>query len=801
MAGPLHRSDHEIETPASKNLAPLDMNKSSRKKRGKALRCSTKGKLTIRQLLAWADAHHNRTGRWPKCTDGLIKGGGGERWHVVHAALCGGWRGLSGGTTLARLLAAKRGAPYPIGSVPRSPLTKKLILEWARAHYERTGVWPSLTSGAVVGVDDESWSAVGSALYAGSRGLPKGGSLAQLIGRRIGGSRNLVRPRLTAKQVLAWADDHHHRTGKWPTQDSGPVSKQRGEHWGAINAAMNKGTRGFRGGDSLVRFLARLRGVSIRRINKTPLTVKQILAWADAHHNRTGEWPTGDHGRITAARNETWQAVGSALRKGIRGLPGDTTLAFLLYERRNVPYPICSVPGRPLTKKQILTWAKEHHQRTGVWPSGRMGPVHGVADEAWRALDRALRKGSRGLPGGESLSWLLRGVSGGEPRLRRPKLTYKQILIWADAHRRKEGDWPNQKSGPVADAPGESWGSINTALAGGLRGLRSTLSLAQLLTKYRGVPYLHRNTGRLTLEQILSWADAHHARTGKWPKYGSGPIAGTEGETWLSVHTALQLGGRGLRPGWSLARLLAAKRGSPYKEHKTTPLTIPQILKWADAHHERTGAYPIGASGAVEDAPGEEWGEISAALSGAHRSLPGGSSLARLLAKHRGVRNRKALLDLSTKQILAWADAHLKRTGELPGQLSGPIPESNGETWMSVAGAMKAGRRGMKRGVSLTKLLAGRGPQVKRDLPRPKLTSATIALWAKAHCRRTGDWPDKYTGRVTDAPDETWLRIDAALAKGLRGLDGGSSLAELLKGRRKPKPLSTVKRRHRLRVL
>ena len=561
---------------------------------------------------------------------------------------------------------------------------------------------------------------------------------------------------------------------------------------------MHEGYRGFRGGESLAQFLARHRGVSIRRINTTPLTVNQILAWADAHYKRTGKWPAERCGRITAVQNETWGAVCGALSKGVRGLPGGTTLALLLYERRNVPYRVSSIPGRPLTKKQILTWAKEHYQRTGVWPSGRTRPVHGVVGETWRALDSALRKGSRGLPGGESLLWLLRGVTGGKVRLRRPKLTYKQILVWADAHRRKEGHWPNQSSGPVADAPGESWGSIHGALAAGLRGLRSTFSLAQLLTKYRGAPYLHRNTGRLTLEQILSWADAHQARTGQWPKYGSGPIAGTENETWLSVHTALQFGRRGLRPGWSLVRLLAAKRGSPYREQKTTPLTIPQILKWADSHHERTGAYPFASSGAVNDAPGEHWRDISASLSGGHRSLPRGSSLARLLAKHRGVRNTKALPDLSTKQILAWADAYIERTGERPNIYSGPIPESDGESWMTVVSAMKAARRGMVRGVSLTQLLAGRGPQVKRDFPRSKLTPATITLWAKAHCRRTGDWPDKYAGRVTDAPDETWLRIDAALAKGQRDLDGGSSLAELLKGRRKPKPLSIVPRRHRL---
>ena len=29
----------------------------------------------------------------------------------------------------------------------------------------------------------------------------------------------------------------------------------------------------------------------------------------------------------------------------------------------------------------------------------------------------------------------------------------------------------------------------------------------------------------LSVEQILAWADAHHARTGRWPNHKSGPIA------------------------------------------------------------------------------------------------------------------------------------------------------------------------------------------------------------------------------------------------------------------------------------
>jgi hypothetical protein len=61
---------------------------------------------------------------------------------------------------------------------------------------------------------------------------------------------------------------------------------------------------------------------------------------------------------------------------------------------------------------------------------------------------------------------------------------------------------------------------------------------------------------RLTVEQILAWADAHQARTGRWPSSGSGAIPETHSETWAKVHSALWAGHRGLPGGDTLAQLL-----------------------------------------------------------------------------------------------------------------------------------------------------------------------------------------------------------------------------------------------------
>jgi hypothetical protein len=113
---------------------------------------------------------------------------------------------------------------------------------------------------------------------------------------------------------------------------------------------------------------------------------------------------------------------------------------------------------------------------------------------------------------------------------------------------------PGATSGPVADAPGENWKAIDGALRAGHRGLAPGSSLTSLLRERRGLATVRPP---LAMDQILRWADAHHARTGGWPKARSGPVAGGPGENWKAIDTALRQGSRGLPGGSSLSGLLA----------------------------------------------------------------------------------------------------------------------------------------------------------------------------------------------------------------------------------------------------
>jgi hypothetical protein len=65
------------------------------------------------------------------------------------------------------------------------------------------------------------------------------------------------------------------------------------------------------------------------------LSVELILGWADAYFQRHGAWPKRDSGPVEGAE-ATWCGVDAALWKGARVLPGGSSLARLLKERRGV---------------------------------------------------------------------------------------------------------------------------------------------------------------------------------------------------------------------------------------------------------------------------------------------------------------------------------------------------------------------------------------------------------------------------------------------------------------------------------
>ena len=128
-------------------------------------------------------------------------------------------------------------------------------------------------------------------------------------------------------------------------------------------------------------------------------------------------------------------------------------------------------PESLLTIGQILAWADAHHAATGTWPSSDAGPIgQSSSSLRWGQIDHALKNRLHGLPAGHSLQTLLH-----EHRRVEPKVTVETVRVYLDTMRRE-----------------------------------------------KAARRVRRPT--LRLDQILAWADAHHAATGKWPCNRSGAV-------------------------------------------------------------------------------------------------------------------------------------------------------------------------------------------------------------------------------------------------------------------------------------
>jgi hypothetical protein len=665
--------------------------------------------LVADEVLAWGCAFLGRTGDWPVYNSGAIPEAPGETWLLIAAALAHGLRGLPRTRSLERLFAEHEARFNPADL----RLSADKILDWADGWLARTGDWPTRDSGLIVSGGRLNWRLIDRSLSASSGDVAGDSSLADFLASR----RGVVRPPLSETQILAWADAFQKRSGRWPTDVCGPVGEARTESWREIQAALALGLRGLPGGSSLAGLLAVKRGVRNEREPRA-LSTAEIVQWADAYHERAGKWPDSESGAIPETQGDDWSEVEHALVWGGRGLDGGSSLGKLLAEQRGV---MRNLHSPELTFPQILSWADTFHARNGLWPTRFSGPVSAAPGESWRSVELAIRFACRGVPRGWTLTKLFIQKRTKKNILCRPRLTVAQILEWADAHHRQTGEWPGNRSGDVAAAPGENWANIQQALRMGFRGLPGGRTLLGLLREERGAEGAKR-APRLSVERILAWADAHHERTGKWPSCRAEAIPESPGDTWRKVNNALYVGVRSVKGGSSLAQLLAARRGVLHR-YRRSKLTISNILAWADAFHARTGRWPTSRCGPVAEAAGETWGGIHSALGLGYRGLAGRYSLARLLADERGMNCAAHRRPLSITQILQWADAHRARMGRWPSRESGEITESPGETWSAVQSAMEAGCRGLPAGLSLARLRELE-PAIRSTVGLPSLDSA-----------------------------------------------------------------------------
>ena len=516
---------------------------------------------------------------------------------------------------------------------------------------------------------------------------------------------------------------------------------------------------------------------TIEKVTAAPnLTEEQIILWAKEWFKKNGKWPTLDSGEIEGSNGENWSAVNQAIRHGLRGLPRKITLADLLQEqglKKNKQNQEC------LTEEQIILWAKEYYKVHNHWPkSDDNHIINGSNDETWTGINSALNVAGRGLPRKISLASLLQ-EAGLKRNFKKSPITLDKILEWADAHKKATGKWPNQTSGNIIGVLDENWANVEQALQSGLRGLDKS-SLAKLLEKHRG----KRNIaaiGRLSEKTILEWADQYLAINGKYPTKNSGEIPNSNGETWGGVNAALRKGIRGIQRKITLSALLHETKRKRNR-FQAENLSEKQILQWIDDYYKAHGNYPKHNFGTIKGTL-ETWSSVDNALQKGTRGLPGGSSITKLLSKHRDIRSSAYLADLTEEQIILWAKEWFEKNGKWPTSISGQIEGSGGETWGAIQAALPVGGRGLPRKITLADLLQEQGLK-KNKQNQECLSEEKILNWADQYHEKNEKWPNRNSGQIEDSEGETWMGIQSSLAVGGRGLPRKTSLAKLLHEKR-----------------
>jgi hypothetical protein len=254
--------------------------------------------------------------------------------------------------------------------------------------------------------------------------------------------------------------------GRFPTQRTAGFPTAVAPSWALVNEALSKGHRGLPGGSSLADLIRR--AFPEDRREKADLDERVIRGWLERWKAEHGEFPTRDAGEVPYAPGETWGAVDRALRDGLRELGGGSSLAKLVGQ-------VSGRTTRELTLELVETWVRAFVETNGRAP--RKSDEHeGLPPgERWEAIDAALRRGTRRLPGGESLRDVVDRLSD-----RPSTLTPRVIVGWMREFHRREGKWPTTSSGAKHLPAGEKWVNLNERLAKGGRTLPGGSSLKQL---------------------------------------------------------------------------------------------------------------------------------------------------------------------------------------------------------------------------------------------------------------------------------------------------------------------------------
>lgn len=632
-------------------------------------------------------AHRLTTGEWLSSTK---RRHDGKSYILEHGPYAGtisaislngilsiGGRGLGRNSSIAQIN-QEISFEHNLYFVNRSQLFKlnlDKIKECLLVHRQLTGEW--LTESAV-GPNNKSYileygpyagkisvKALSHALAKGVRGLSAGQSIPHLneaISKenKLDYINKLRQEILDLEKVKSSLLTHRLETGEWLASSKLSENKKSfilkyGPYAGkisvsALEAALQRGSRGLPGGHTIVRLnqdLSDLHNLDyVNVLDQEDLDIDKIKESLLKHRQITGTWlsmnkkmENGDsyvleHGPYAGKMSA--QKLQTVLLHGSRGLNKGQTIAQLNEEisrNHNLDY-VHPQKQKHFTIEGVKECLLMHYKATGTWLSSvtkdssgnnyvlEYGPYAGEVSA--RTLDSFLLKGLRGLPGKHTIAKLNEEISDDyNLDYRNSKnllpLELEKVKESLLKHRLATGEWLHTKKrrqdgqgyilehGPYAGQL--SIGALQAALGEGLRGLPGNNTILELNKEISRSHNLYhfdpRDQERLDLERVKESLLAHRMATGKWL---SANKKGCSGNGYILEHgyyagkisnmnlqNSLKAGNRGLPGGHTIAQLneeISLLYSLDYfNSKKQKPLSLEKIKESLLAHRLATGKW------------------------------------------------------------------------------------------------------------------------------------------------------------------------------------------------------------------
>ena len=276
--------------------------------------------LTEDLIIKMAKAHHKKTGKYPTSKSAWVLEGS-DSWASISYALASGIRGLSGGSSLAKLL-EERGLKRNFLNIIYP--NKEEILQAGINFRDNNdnGKFPTKEAGQVSELPSFTWGSLNEALKKVKiEGIPNKTTLADLWVSEFNQRNQNNLPDFSISEILEWCDLYEKNHNEFPVLTSTPIPEMGQETFRTIDVALIYGRRGLKnsGFKSLSNLLVRERGKKSSK-DLPDLEIKKIKIWMLQWYLNNLSWPTAGDGEVPSSGGEKWSNLNASMFNGSRGL-------------------------------------------------------------------------------------------------------------------------------------------------------------------------------------------------------------------------------------------------------------------------------------------------------------------------------------------------------------------------------------------------------------------------------------------------------------------------------------------------